>query len=406
MKGRIPVPKGIDIAAVFGEKLADRAAHFLHTVFGKYAIRNCKKKRGDEPDMVPVSSRMSRRLYGRRQYEGIRRACLDRGLVATDNEFRTKDHPRGAKCKCYAPVGDDWEVGWHEMEDEGLLELSSRPRVSIDSLSPVDKKMVEHLDRLSYHPAAPKVAGSDGSLMRRYGQVTVLNRIDRGEHVYSVGPVSGRVTNTLCGASRNVRKHLRIAGLPAVSVDLSCCQPALLGAMLTSHGQIRSLGESMLPPPPMRGVHRFAEDASNGRLYDILVEQSGVERGRLKRAFMSSVLAKKGRCNERVETAFATLYPEVHRYICEANSADHSKVIVALQRAESWLVRNFITPRVVDVMPVITVYDAFFCPITYEAELLAGVRDGLEEARVSMLAKIEIPDVPGLERYSPRLTAV
>lgn len=172
---------------------------------------------------------------------------------------------------------------------------------------------------------------------------------------------------------RNLRPLIRLAGEPLGCVDIVNSQPALLGNLLASKtptngvkgaltysttlgSALSSLPSSLLPS----SVAPFLKCVSSGLLYEELAEKCDRDREFVKRRFIVDVLAKRGRYPSRVENVFRGLFPEVWRAVREINRDSHCNLIRMLQRLESWLVIERVSPELVDRVPIVTLHDAVF----------------------------------------------
>ena len=100
----------------------------------------------------------------------------------------------------------------------------------------------------------------------------------------------------------------------------------------------------------------------DGRLYEFLMQRTGLSRDAVKLALLRDVLAKRGRYPSAVEDVFRREFPEVYAFVRRANRQDHAELIRRLQRRESWLVIENVAPRLVGKVPVVSLHDAIFSP--------------------------------------------
>ena len=147
-------------------------------------------------------------------------------------------------------------------------------------------------------------------------------------------------------------------------MDIACAQPALLALQIaqanptnglkvpttykhTSGSYPASVPACPSPDPPLLLVPSFSSTVLAGRLYELLMDRTGLDRDRVKLAFLRDVLAKRGRYPSIVERAFGEMFPAVLRYIRAVNHTDHGTLIRHLQRLESWLVVEQVASRLI-----------------------------------------------------------
>lgn len=243
----------------------------------------------------------------------------------------------------------------------------------------------------------------------RYCQAIVIDKIRRGDYLFSIGPQCGRCFNCLTGIKRPLRSAVRIDGQPMASVDLCCAQPALLALLIDPQkppfwllgaqtykvcGSVGG-GGVVLPPLPCSclaaaELERFAELVCCGKFFEWLVEATGLDRGTVKLRFLIDVLAKRGRYPaSAVEQCFKEAFPGVYSFIKAVNRHDHGTLIRLLQQLEAWLVIEKVAPRLVDRIPIVTLHDAIFCRDGDETTVEAAFQETFKEIGFSMKTKPE-----------------
>jgi hypothetical protein len=199
-------------------------------------------------------------------------------------------------------------------------------------------------------------------------QAALVGRLRRREFHLSVGN-TGRVFNSLTGLKRELRRTVRIDGEPLAGVDIACAQPALLALEMArktpSNGlnelsTYKLMGSPVLPDSSPPSCCSFADLVLRGQFYESLVACTGLDRDRVKLAFLRDVLAKRGRYPSVVEDAFRSLFPTVYKFVRSVNRDDHAELIRQLQRRESWLVVERVAPRLVGRVPCVTLHDAIY----------------------------------------------
>jgi hypothetical protein len=119
----------------------------------------------------------------------------------------------------------------------------------------------------------------------------------------------------------------------------------------------------------------FSSLVFSGRLYELLMEATGLERDFVKHALLRDVLAKRGRYPSAVEQAFRKVFPSVYTFIRRVNHRDHGELIRHLQRLESWLVVEQVAPRLIGRVPCLTLHDAIYSTM----QSLPAVEEAFEE---------------------------
>jgi hypothetical protein len=207
----------------------------------------------------------------------------------------------------------------------------------------------------------------------RLCQDVLVSRIQHREFPFSVGR-TGRVFNSITGLKRELRAALQIDGEHLGSVDIACAQPALLALEMARNFPPNGLkklgtykhypgcsppsGASLLSAPG--SADSFASLVFSGRLYEFLMQLTGLNRDSVKLAVLRDVLAKRGRYPSPVEQAFRQAFPDVYWFIRHVNRDDHAELIRRLQRRESWLVIEQVAPRLVGRVPTVTLHDAIY----------------------------------------------
>ena len=209
----------------------------------------------------------------------------------------------------------------------------------------------------------------------RLCQDVLVSNIRRQDFPFSVS-TTGRVFNAITGLKRELREALRFGGEPLGSIDIRCAQPGLLALALSRFPPTNVLNKlgtykhalpvlppfpcSLLPPSLSPDLASFVALAAFGLLYERLVMLTGLDRDSVKLAFLRDVLAKRGRYPSSVEQAFRRAFPTVYSWIRMVNCRDHAELIRLLQRLESWLVIERVSPRLLGRVPCITLHDAIF----------------------------------------------
>jgi hypothetical protein len=151
-----------------------------------------------------------------------------------------------------------------------------------------------------------------------------------------------------------------------------------------------SLAFNRAPTVSANEVRSFQSSVCGGSFYDELASVSGLQRGVVKHRFLVDVLAKRGRYPSEIEDFFRRAYPSVFGFIRWINRQDHGRLIRLLQRLEAWLVIEMIAPRLVGVVPIVTLHDAIFCRALDVGFVEAIFHEVMEEIGFCIQTKQEV----------------
>jgi len=204
----------------------------------------------------------------------------------------------------------------------------------------------------------------------------------------------GRLSNNVTSMKREIRQALSLHSEPLQHVDISCCQPALIGKIARerakehysttgkrnqpgSHNQQVSIYDAPVSPPKGGDLGFYCELVQSGRFYEFLISEVGdgtgpiLTREDLKKRFLADVIAKR-KANQHgteypsaVEDTFRKLFPTVYQFIREVNNDgfEHANLIRRLQQEESKLVIETVAAELVTKhrdVPIMTLHDAIF----------------------------------------------
>lgn len=197
----------------------------------------------------------------------------------------------------------------------------------------------------------------------------------------------GRWHNGLSGMKRDLRQACFLDGETLWSVDLSCCQPALLAMFLLGKTPILSRVSVATYVGSLREAAVYGEMCADGTLYDEMASRSDtLSRDDVKKRFIVDVFAPKpfeiaGRlCDypSEIRDIFASMFPSIWKFIQAVNFGKnkHGTLICELQRLEAWLMFQHIAPKALERCPILTVHDAVFCG----ASNVGIVHEAFEEA--------------------------
>lgn len=226
----------------------------------------------------------------------------------------------------------------------------------------------------------------------------------------------GRVANNITSMKRELRAALRVDDFPLHHVDISCCQPALIGkaaqqADRQGGGQTGREGTASIydagnTTPSKSDLDDYCWLVQSGEFYDYLRSQVEAQsclsftRDELKRRFLTDVIAKK-KANDRgaeypseVENCFRRLFPSVYRFIRDINcdGFQHADLIRELQRQESSLVIETVAADLLTRFPgmfVLTLHDAIFTTPDGIPSVIASFESAFSENGFPMHLKVE-----------------
>jgi hypothetical protein len=166
---------------------------------------------------------------------------------------------------------------------------------------------------------------------------------------------------------------LRIQRQPLGSLDIVNSQPALLALLIHSHalgtegdrhGQPGGLSiYDGKPFPPPEGHSEYEQLATSGRLYEHLMEKTGLSRADVKVGLLREVFGKHDSYPSAVESASRQSFPGVYAFVRRFNRDDHGSLLKELQRVESDLVIRQVGSRLSEsgAGPCISLHDSVFC---------------------------------------------
>jgi hypothetical protein len=367
------LPRSFDVQEFLTQRLwahADDARWLVSTILRKTANRDV-----DPWGCVRLDSRILRRVMGRQSRYIIR--ALEHGAIETApycahvkaTGYRLASRYLGDRCVRVTAVDPSFLA---RLEQERQRREAETPRAN---WKPIHFLLDAEQRWLTIDPAADTILATLPE-HTRLCQDVLVSRLRRHEFSFSVS-TTGRVFNAITGLKRELRGMLRFGGEPVAGVDIACAQAALLALEMQLHSPTNGpKGRATykhtrpaLPPPSLPcsslPTDAFASLTCSGCLYDSLVRLTGLDRERVKLAFLRDVLAKKGRYPSFVEQAFRQMFPRVHAFIRAVNRRNHGELIRHLQRLESWLVIEQVAPRLVGRVPCITLHDAIFTTLPH-----------------------------------------
>lgn len=240
----------------------------------------------------------------------------------------------------------------------------------------------------------------------------------------------GRVANNITALKRELRAALRVDDDPLHHVDISCCQPALIGQAAkhagseaahignaarrtgrqgwgqTGRERTASIYDAGQPTPSKSDLDDYCRLVQRGEFYDFMLSKIKTElcpsftRDDLKHRFMADVIAKK-KANDRgaeypseIEDCFRALFPSVYGFIRAVNrdGSEHANLIRELQRLESSLVIETVAADLLTRfagMFVLTLHDAIFTTPDGIPSVIASFESAFSENGFPMKLKVE-----------------
>jgi len=361
--------------------LADDARYFMSLILTKLSRREV-----DAQGNVRLHAAYLRNVMHKHRYRAVIEALLEGGAVTRapyqvgarsfgymlSDRFRRDQHVR-VQATCPRLIGR--LQAFHES-----VEAERRAR-----MLPVHRGLERQQYRLRI----------DGDLAREIiralppgsnpfdVQGVLVRDIEQRDFHINVGRY-GRLANNVSSMNRNVRRALRHGRRELQHVDIRCCQPALIGKLMSNQqradrgqGRAGTDGDthtSIYDAPAWASCDdwiAYCRVVQGGTFYDWLLERMppGWTRDELKRRFLADVLAKR-KANRHgaeypsaIEDCFAKHFPTVYRFIRSINRDgwEHANLIRLLQRAESHLVIETVAADLLKRHPrlfVVTLHDA------------------------------------------------
>jgi len=361
------LPASLDVTTILPPRLlrrADDARWLVSTIIGKTANRDT-----DPWGCVRLHSRILRRVMYEPTLGDVIAALVSGGVIETF-DYTPGERSRGFRLTARYLADRSQRV---LAVDPRLLDRLSEERKRLDAQrrrehwQPIHFQLADEQRRLSIDPAADAILTTLPDHCRLCQDVLV-NRLRHREFSFSVGE-TGRVFNSITGLKRELRRAVRVDGEPIAGVDIRCAQPALLALEMVRAipscepfelGTYKDTPAGPASLPPASDLSRYVDLVLSGRLYEVLMQPTGLDRDVLKVMLLRDVLAKRGRYPSAVEDCFRRNWPEVYRFVREVNRHDHGELIRRLQRRESWLVIEQVAPRLVDRVPCLTLHDAIY----------------------------------------------
>ncbi len=244
----------------------------------------------------------------------------------------------------------------------------------------------------------------------------------------------GRLANNITSLKREIRSALHIDGQPLQSVDIACCQPALIGKIVRDgtgagrhgagkadrgeqgRGAKASIYDAQSSGPTEGDLERYCSAVQAGTFYELMVAElsdygisrqfkkrflaDGISsRDQFKKRFLADVIAKK-KANRQgaeypsdVEDCFRVTFPTVYGFIRDFNGDGwhHENLIRELQRQESAFVIEIVAAELVAQYPllfIISLHDAIYSTARHIPKVVRAFKSAFAENDFSMSLKI------------------
>lgn len=354
--------------------------------------------RQDRWGYARLGQKVLRQVLTWRSEAPVKAALVDAGVIERDTHIQGERNAGYRLTDEYLQSGHIRQRPTCPFLKAKLAEVKRRIKADQDERRlPIHDKLHELQQRLTIRAdAAAAIIAKMDTTKARFIQGVLVENIRRRRMTHSVCS-TGRFFNAITGLSRQLRPALRLDGEPLASVDLRCCQPSLLSALVTGRtppmvgkgvATYKVSLESSLSP----SNQRLYEQCSQGVFFDEFSRECGVSRDFAKQRFIVDVLAKKGSYRSHVQDVFTALYPDAAKFILSVNRGkdNHGRLICLLQRLESWLVVETVAPLLVDSVPIITLHDAIFAKQSDIESVKDAFQQTFDEIGFSMQLKTEL----------------
>ncbi len=407
-------PDGLDLreALPVGQaKRLDTARRVVHHI----TLRSLGRSRADR--WTPVSAALGETLAGsRRAWDAVRAALIGAGVLEVDG----RDPARGKRGHYLPGVASlryrlDGRLAAAPLRPEKTKcalregEIAAAARDVLRRASgrwlPIHDRLEGWLRQFSVDAAAVErvLAGIKDPVKRRHAEriaiaLTYGSEFDRAGIVCEYGRFHSIVTRT----PRELRSTLRIGGEPLCEIDVSNCQPLVLGLEASAEFERKRSNESeakagkqegerdgereglLRRPGPLSlcctfshdcvdrsDVSEFVDICSAGRFYEELADvlsmpfRTASQRRAVKLESMRVIFGKHRPTWPRW-AAFADRWPGVASHLAGLKRDDHRHAAHVLQRAESRLMIELACGDMMQRHPdigILTVHDSILTPM-------------------------------------------
>lgn len=330
---------------------------------------------------IPVHSDYWRRVLGGGYSRTIRQA-IERGLVEVNGRYSVGRFSKSYRLpkRLRSPDCVEWPLR------RGTAP-TARIRIGVDDT--VGQRLVTHFEAFS-------VPVMDCSEWASYS----VRQCHAGNH-YAIRCQYGRLHTTFTSLPKEIRSGLTFENTPTVEIDVSNCQPLIIGIHAAEKHQPHPQPHPYHMLHSFNGLDGYLALCQEGRLYDWLLERSTdrtLKRADIKRQFLVMAFADTETTKRLPIFALVTReFPAVARYLLEAKREQYQDLARSCQRFESGLMVDQVAGSLE--WPVLTIHDSIVAPVdrateTKHAIISAWRRYGVE-VTVRTREQPATPESPG-----------
>jgi hypothetical protein len=205
----------------------------------------------------------------------------------------------------------------------------------------------------------------------------VIGQIDAKHFWMENDPNTGRVFSTITNLKKQLRKYLRVDGVPVVEVDISNSQPLFLSIHLDKI---------------MKGDKKFKHYCQTGELYDFLAAKSGTTRNEVKVELITRILFGANGYRSKIKKTFEAEFPKVAEFIRDIKSRKSaSEFAILLQNLESKFVIHKCCERIRKERGIFlqTIHDSIICLPQHAEYVKKLMEEEFERLNISINLKIK-----------------
>ena len=373
--------------------------------------------------MVPLSVRSMEDLFGGSDaWSKVRASLLDRHIITTDDSYWNGPDPKTKWYRLLAP----WTgvpTRTHTIRDARCArwlaqQVADRP--AREGWLPVHHRLNDWLARTTVDtPAAEPILAAMKPDLRHVAD-TVVKIVNGPGRLPTVDRFGFRFHSPITAMPKALRAALRCDGMPLAEIDISACQPYLLGLLCLAYpvhpsslhpnhwGEERGRRpDSSLPAysllrasslyiyqenapsvqaPIPADLDDFLTACSEDRYYETLAKRSRMrcrnhdERQKVKK-FNCCLMYDVTRPDYRRWQSFAKRWPTVASRIELLKRGDYRQAAMELQRAESEIMIQGVCADLMrdhPEMPILTVHDCLLVPPAHAETARNAIRRRLD----------------------------
>jgi hypothetical protein len=372
-------------------RFSDCARLLVHIVL----VRQCEQDL-DEQGYVPLSAAILRKQVHPKFDKAIRVALRADGVLDCDDAYVP-----GVKCLGYR-LGRGYrrrKAVRVRLHDKALLRRTAKEEGRGPVLlNEVHEMMWRWLNRVEIdYDGASRLLEKSGLALRNLAQKWItLEKLKAKELFFSSDP-RGRVYHNIACLWKEFRPYLRLQGKRLANLDIANSQPLLFALSLRNYFQlVQEKNSSPLPSiyysvaPNWRNglyddVRRYVELAEQGRLYEYLMDQFGLDRrkrDRFKRTLFANVFYSQLNAKRRFTAEFADLFPHVDEAIKHYKRHHHRDLPLRMHKAEADLILGTVCGRIVRDLPhapFLTIHDSILTPPDHLPAIQLIMRDAFAD---------------------------